>query len=448
MKNFSPFQIAVFVLCGAGMVFAVLIFSGKIPVGQGSSQVSVSGTVTIWGTLPYDAMNAMKDTMRASYKNVTVNYVEKEPEVFQAELIDALASGEGPDLIIVTPADIIQDKNKLFAVPFASLPEATFRSTFIDQGSLFISNEGTLAFPLVIDPMVMYYNRDVLTSAFVVTPPATWDDVVKINKVVTKKDDVGKLAVETVALGTFDNITHAKDLMSLLIFQAGNKIVDFDTVSKKYVSVFGNANSDGTSPVANGLGFYSSFSNPSDTDHYSWNPTLVNDKDQFISGNLAIYFGYASELLGIRQKNPNLNFDISLMPQRARNSVKITYGMMHGIAVIKSSKNLTLALTTAQQLATKEAVAAYLYVDKTLVPARRDMLADIPSDNARQALFYNSAIISKSWIDPDPTATTALFKKSMNQINAGTLTPPAIIPPMNSLLSSTLQKLQKDPVTQ
>ncbi len=448
MKNFSPFQIVVFVLCGAGALFAVLIFSGKIPVGQGSSQVAVSGTVTVWGTLPYDAMNAMKDTMRTSYKNVTVNYVEKEPEGFQSELIDALASGEGPDLVIVTPADIIQDKNKLFTVPYTSLPDATFRSTFVDQASLFLGNDGVLAFPLVIDPMVMYYNRDMLTSSFVVTPPATWDDVVSLNKKVTKKDEAGKLAVETVALGTFDNITHAKDLMSLLIFQAGNKIVDFDLVSKKYVSVFGNAGSDGVSPVANGIGFYSSFSNPSDADHYSWSPTLPRDKDQFISGNLAIYFGYASELVGIRQKNPNLNFDVAMMPQRAMSSVKMTYGTMHGIAVIKSSKNIPLALITAQQLATKDAVAAYLYVDKTLVPARRDMLSAASPDDARQALFYNAAIISRSWIDPDAVATTALFKKSMNQINAGTLTPPAIIPPMNSLLSSTLQKLQKDPVTQ
>ncbi len=448
MKNFSIFQIVVFVLCGAGVLFGVLIFSGKIPVGQGSSKVSVSGTVTIWGVLPYDAMNAMKETLRKNYKEVTVNYVEKEAETFQSELIDALASGGGPDLIVITPAGIIQNKNKLFTVPYASLPDTTFRTTFTDQGSLFLSNEGTLAFPLLIDPMIMYYNRDLLTSSFVVKPPVTWDDVVTLNKVVTRKDDAGRLATETVALGTFDNITHAKDIISLLIFQAGNKIVDLDPISKKYVSVFGDALGDGVSPVANGVGFYSSFSNPSDADHYSWNPTLPRDKDQFIAGNLAVYFGYASELVGIRQKNPNLNFDVSLMPQRAKSPVKMTYGMMHGVAITKSSKNRGLALAVAQQLATDEAVTAYLAVDKTFVPARRDMLSRTASNDARQALFYNSAIISRSWIDPDATATTALFKKSMNQINAGTLTPAAIIPPMNSLLSSTLQKLQKDPVTQ
>ena len=441
MKNFSSFQIGVFVVCALGIVFAVLIFSGKISIGQ-SSTTTVSGTVSVWGTLPYRAVNAGLEPIRKAYKDVTITYTQKDAQEIQPDFIDALASGAGPDLVVITPADIIQNKNKLMTIPFASLPEATFRSTFIDQGSLFLDPTGVNAFPLFVDPMIMYYNRDMLTSLFVVQPPATWDDVVDLNKKNTQKDNAGRLSIETVALGTFDNITHAKDLISLLILQSGNKIVDFNTDLGKYASVFADA-INGTSPVVSALQFYTSFANAADADHYSWSPSLPSDKDQFIAGNLATYFGYASELAGIRQRNPNLNFDIALMPQRAKSPIKATYGMMHGIAIVKSTKNPSLAILVAQQMAGKDAVDAYLAVDSTFVPARKDMLTNPPTDNSRKTLLYNSAIISRSWIDPDKIQTAGLFQKMIGQINAGTITVESTLSSVGSLLDSLLQKYQK-----
>jgi multiple sugar transport system substrate-binding protein len=444
MKNFSSFQIGVFVVCFLGIVFGVLIFSGKIPLGQ-SSSTAVTGSVTVWGTLPYRAVSAGLEPIRKAYKDVTINYVEKDPQEFQPDFIDALASGVGPDLVVITPADIIQDKNKLMLVPFTSLPEATFRSTFIDQGSLFLDTTGVVAFPLFVDPMIMYYNRDMLTSLFVVQPPATWDDVVDLNKKNTQKDSAGKLSIETVALGTFDNITHAKDLISLLMLQSGSKIIDFSSDLNKYVSVFANS-INGSYPVVNALRFYISFANSADADHYSWGASLPKDKDQFVAGNLATYFGYASELAGIRQRNPNLNFDIALMPQRAKSSVKATYGTLHGVAIVKSSKNPSLAVLMAQQMASKDAIDAYLAIDPTFVPARKDMLTNPPADDSRKTLLYNSAIISRSWIDPDKVQTTSVFQKMIQQINAGTITPESTLSTVGSLLDSILSKYQKSSI--
>ncbi len=442
MKNFSTFQIGVFVVCVLGVVFAVLIFSGKIPTGK-NEPTAVTGSIVIWGTLPYKAMNPMLDVIRKTYKDVALSYSGKDPASFQNDFVDALASGTGPDLVILTPADLVQNRNKIRPIPFMSLPEATYRSTFIDQASLFLDTTGVLAFPLFVDPMIMYYNRDMLTSLFVVQPPATWDEVVDLNKKNTKKDNAGKLLVETVALGTFDNITHAKDIMSLLMFQSGSKIVDFSPTDKKYVSVFASM-VNGASPTANALSFYTSFVNPLDADHYSWGANLPKDKDQFVAGKLATYLGYASELVGIRTRNPNLNFDIALVPQRATSPVKVTYGNMYGVAIVKSSKNPGLATTIAQQMATTDAITAYLGADATFVPARKDLLSNPPKDDFRKTLLYNSAIISKSWIDPDRVQTTALFQKIINQLNAGLIKPQETTTSADSLLTSLLNRYQKE----
>lgn len=442
MKNISPFQIGVFVLCGVGILFAVLIFSGKIPLGEKSAQ-KITGNIVVWGELPRDAVMPMIEVLRKTYKEVTVNYEEKEPETFQSQFVEALASGSGPDLVVITPSTIIQNKNKLFPVPYASLPEATFRSTFIDSGSVYLADTGVLAFPLTIDPLVMYYNKDMLSSAFKVRPPETWDEIIALNKVITQQDDAGRLSVETVALGTFDNITNAKDLIALMIFQAGNKIVDFDSKTKKYISVFGQGAVGGISPVAQAIGFYTSFANSANSERYSWTPALPKDKNQFIAGNLAIYFGYASELLEIREKNPNLNFDIAMMPQRTSSPTKMTFGNISGIGIVKASKNIPVALLVAQQLAGKDALTAYLTYDPTAVPARKDMIEPgIAQDDARKALIYKSAIIARTWVDPDARQTTALFRRFIEQINAGTATPEAIISPGESLLGSILQKMQ------
>lgn len=444
-KGISLFQIGIFVACGVGIVFSVLIFSGKIPLGNKSDTETLSGSVTMWGTLPFEGMRPIITAINGTYEQVNFQYVEKDPRTFQTELVEALANGEGPDLITLTPSETMANRPRILEIPFTNLPESLYLGTFVDQASLYMTDTGVLAIPLMIDPMMMYYNRDMLTSSFVVKPPETWDEVVALNKLVTRKDDAGKLAVETVAMGTFDNITHAKDLIAMLIFQAGNPIIRYEPEVRKFVSTFADSGNEDMPTATKAIDFYTRFANPSQADHYSWNATMPNDLNQFISGKLALYFGYASEVLDIRKKNPNLNFDVAMMPQRAINPVKITYGNMIGVAITKASKNIPTAIQIAQMLAKQEAITNYLAIDPTLVPARRDMLS-APTGGAIQTKFYQSAIISRGWVDPDPVQTTALFRKYIGEINAGLAVPVSIINPGNALMKSILDKVQKSPV--
>lgn len=55
-------------------------------------------------------------------------------------------------------------------------------------------------------------------------------------------------------------------------------------------------------------------------------------------------------------------------------------------------------------------------------PARRDMLNDKPRDNANLALVYNSAIISKSFFDPNSRETGRMITSTIDTVNAGTKT--------------------------
>lgn len=441
MKNFSIFQIGVYSICAIGVVIAMLIFTGTIPIGSSTGTASLSGNLTMWGTIPYEDAINITNLVSQTYKNVTVSYKYENPSSFHNDLVNALAAGNGPDLITVSSSDVMQDKPVLLEMPFSSVPQSTYQSTFVDQADQYLTNTGVLAFPLVIDPMIMYYNRDILTSAFVTNPPTTWDDVVALNKKVTQKDDAGGLSLETIALGTFDNIAHAKEIIAMLIFQAGNPIVKFDSVTKKYVSTFSD-NSNGNSGVTNAVTFYTGFANPTDTDHYSWNESLTNNLNQFISGNLAIYLGFASELQKIRTKNPNLNFSVAMIPERAKGSFKAVYGTMTGVGIIKSSKNIAADVAVAQLFAQQASISALISLNPSYTPARKDMLADVSTDTV-QTTINRSAIISRSFLDPDPVQTSAFFKNYIGQINAGVIIPEAILTPGNSLLTGILDSIQK-----
>lgn len=445
--GFSVFQIGVFIACAVGIILAMLIFSGKIPIGEDSADQTLKGRLTIWGTLSGDAVRSTTDQLRQVYKEVNISYIQKPDATFQADLVNALASGKGPDMVIITPAEVIQNKDRILEIPYQSFPQAAFQGTFIDQGSLFLTSTGVLAFPYVIDPLVMYYNRDLLTSSFTVSAPKTWDELITLNKKVTVKDDAGKITTQTAALGTFDNITHAKEIVSAMIFQTGNKIVAWDPFTKKYISKFSQADAGGTSGVSNALGFYTSFANANDQDRYSWNGSLPKDKDQFIAGRLATYFGFSSELEGIRLLNPNLNFDIALFPQRSTGDVKATYGKLYGLAIMKVSPNVNLAIAMAQQMISQPNLSIYLSFDRSVISARRDMVS-VDSADGHKTLFNRSAIIAQGLLDPDPTQTTALFKRFIDQINSGIATPSAILSPGDSLLSSILGRAQRESVTQ
>lgn len=439
MKNISLFQIGVYIACAIGVIAAVILFATTS--GQNSND-RLTGSIVIWGTVPSFAMESALQNITETYKDVTVNYFEKSETVFQNELVNALASGTGPDIVILSLTEIISNKDRLLVVPFTSLPEQVFRSTFIDQADAYINDQGTLAFPFVIDPLVMYYNRDMFSSSFLVKIPETWDELIAANQQITRSDDAGNFQTQTVALGAFDNITRSKELLVTLMNQAGNSLVRFDREQKKYISTFTESSPQDSSPVANALSFYTSFTNTADRQRYSWNTSLPNDKNQFISGRLAVYFDFASELQTIRLLNPNLNFGVAMMPQRSVSPVKSTYGSMYGIAVVKMSKNTSLAVTLAQKLASKETVTQYLGQQPFSAPTRRDLLAVLPSDPF-MSVIYRSAIISRGFLDPDPIQTTAFFRTIINQINAGALLPESALASGNSLLTSILNKIQK-----
>lgn len=405
----SNFQTILLVIFGVFIVIGVLVFS--LYRGGGVGDV----TVTVWGDISNSEFNNFLNNQLLKQEGVpNIRYIEKSTATIDTEFTEALAQGVGPDLIIVSQDRFWKNKPKLSVIPYESLSERDFKAAYIEEGEIFLDKNGVYALPLSVDPMVLYYNRDSLSNAGLAKPIAYWDEIYAVAQNLSKKDPAGNIIASVMALGEARNIPHAKNILSLLFLQAGTSITGFVGENLR-AQISYNAGLP-IPPAVSALDFYTQFSNPTKS-YYSWNRSLIDALTHFTSGDSAYYLGFASEYRIIRNKNPNLNFGVSLVPQSRVSGKTITFGNLKGIAISRGSKNIPAALTVAAKLTSKD-LAYSLSQILVLPPARRDLLSIRPTD-AVSPVFYDAALQSKAWIDPDKDATKTIFQDAIESVTSG-----------------------------
>jgi ABC-type glycerol-3-phosphate transport system substrate-binding protein len=424
------YQLIILIVFIVAAVFGILVFSGAIPIG-GKSAGSL-GTVVVWGTVPSGLIATDLKAFNEANPTFVVDYVAKSPDTFDQDLLEALASGTGPDMFFLPDSLILHYANKIITIPFSSYPITAFKNTFAGAGEVFLTSGGISAFPMSIDPLVLYYNRSILDGNGVVYPPSTWSDLVAMVPTLVKKDDANQILRPAVALGHFSNVTHAKDILAALFMQAGNPLIaekEDGSLSSTLNSPVGNYN------LPSILKFYTDFADPNNP-AYSWNKSFGDSDDVFSADNLAFYLGYASELKALVNKNPNENFFVAPMPQIKNSSFKLTGARVTGLAISSSSKNITTAFTAAAQMATGGFASSFAAATGA-VPARRDLLS-VKQADAFSPVFYSSALYAKSWLDPSPTDTDNIFKSMVEAVLSNNLSAENAIQDANSKMNLLL----------
>lgn len=396
-------------------VFGIFVIGGVIVFSayKGSSQNAVP--VVIWGTISQtDFGSIIQETSLYQSKEFAVQYVEKSEEEFDADFIESLASGDGPDLFMLPSGKILKHRNKIFAVPYNVYTARQFKDSFIEGTEIYMALEGVLALPVSVNPLVMYWNRSIFTEVKLTQPPKYWDEFYNLANVISKKDGALNILRSAVAFGEFANISHAKEIVLNLAMQAGTPVTMWS--GEKVESVFADSFGRPTIPAEAAVNFYTEFGNPSKPS-YSWNRSLPNSANYFLGGDLALYFGFASEIKNLQLKNPNLNFDVAVMPISREGGVNVSFANFNAFAIAKSSKNANAAFGVMSILSGAEGAKAFNRVLK-LPPARRDLLNQKPV-NAYESVFYDSAIRAKAWLDPSPTDTNFIFKNMIESITSG-----------------------------
>ena len=398
-------------------ILIILGVAGAVLFAVARNQGSASApALTMWGTLDGRVVSDFLAKISVDYGDtVNISYVEKPPASFESDLIAALARRQGPDMVLLPQDLILKQLDKFYVIPYENYSERAFKDSFIQEGELYMVSNGIVGLPFSVDPLVMYWNRDIFTNAGLVAPPSSWTEFFGLVPKLTKKDQNGNITQSMVAFGEVRNVSHAKDIVAMLAMQAGSPIVAWRG-DNGFESVLDERGPSGLAPAESAVSFFTEFSNPVKTS-YSWNRAFPEDRTLFTAGKLALYFGYGSELAGLRAANPNLDFDVAEVPQAEGN--KMTFGRMNAVALLKSSPNVGAAYIAAVTLVGAPLQAEWV-TDSGFSPVRRDMLRAIPSD-AFRSVIYRSALISRAWLDPYREATDGTFMRLVENVTSGKL---------------------------
>lgn len=434
----KKFQLFLLIGSGALLVIGVILFATL------KSSSSQTPRVAIWGSIPQAGFTLIQEAANLGNKNkdIVVTYKYVAEDKMEDELVDALAEGRAPDLVIAQQALIVKESSKFKPVPFVSYPEKNFKSNFIDGGWIMMGKNGVMGFPLYIDPLVMYWNKRIFSNAGIINPPTTWTDLQnKIVPLLTKRTtNRADLTESAVALGTWDNITNARMILTTLLFQSGTTIIKNTEQGLENVLSENPYNSP-LKPALSALVFYTDYANPLRA-NYSWNNAKSSDLSEFLAENNAIYFGRASEYPKIKEKNPNLAFDISPVPQNAQSPLKVVNAPLYTIGITRSAKSLPASVSVISALLGAEAqkliTSLYYYA-----PASRALVGKPPTDNSALATIYSQAVISKDWLDPDYELTTGAMREAVRDINSGKSTATDALQRLNSSLTNIISSYAK-----
>lgn len=407
MSKFQFITLSAFVLFIIGGVAAFALYRGD------TTTTEQLPAITIWGTFPSATFTQyVVDINNTLAQPLSITYVQKSPNQFSSDFIAALARGQGPDALLIPVEMLYPHTDKLGLIPYDALSQRSFRDTFIQQAELYLFDQGIAALPFTIDPLIMYWNRDMFDTAGIAQYPRYWDEFKTLNERLTQKDSNGNIRRSAIAMGDFSNINNARELLGTLLFQIGNPVTarDQDGAVASTIKLTAAAN---PSPA---LEFFTQFVNPSDP-NYSWNRGMTVSKAAFLSGTLATYFGFASELFDIRTKGQNLNFDAALIPQLRKDGVKATYGRMYGLSLVRSTPNPNgvyqiLSLLTAPPYLSKLSETMYL------PPVRRDLLAQGSTD-PYISIFGQAALVAKGWLDADSAKSQQIMGEMIGSITSG-----------------------------
>lgn len=401
-------------------IFGVFIVGALVVVGmsRGSSSTGIQ-PIVLWGTVPYQKFNpSLQLLSKLNSGNAVATYVEIPAQDFERKMIEALASGNGPDAVLLPHDLIVRFSDKVLPISYNSITLRQLKDTYIDEGELFAGTQGILGIPFTVDPLILYWNRDLYATAGIAQPPKNWTEVQDMLPKLSKRDTAsGVVSQSAFALGEYSNIMNAKAILSSLMLQAGSPIVTTDARGQR-VSTLSDASATSNKIVADAVTFYTQFANPSNK-NYVWNRALPNSRQAFVSGDLANYIGFSSELSTITALNPNLNFDIAAFPQAPNARLSVTFGNMTGLAMLRSTKNPTNTLAALMLIGGKDFVSLWANY-ANLAPARRDLIVSHPNDPYLDVV-YSSALISRGWLDPNPRSTETIFRSLVERITSGQL---------------------------
>lgn len=410
--NFSTNRLIVIGLIVAAVLVFVLVVSGVIPGTRRDDPNAgvINGTLTIWGMGESQASFQTILSGFSRFKGLTVTYRDfPSAEEYETALLEALATGTGPDIFMIRNDMLPKYKNKLSPLLPTTLNPYRLSELFPKVvGKNFVGDGQIYALPLSLDTLALFYNRDLLAqhAAFA---PATWDDLVALIPKLTTYGP-GRLILSPAAAigGSLKNMENAIGILYLLMAQnsAGKNTAGGPSLTSE--------------ESLQSIAFYTQFGNAGSA-AYTWNNTLPNDLELFTEGKLPIWFGYASAIPEIKARSPFLDFRVVPVPQLKGATKKVSFPRYFGFGVSRQSPNQSLAWEFILELTTQPGNARTYSAQTGRPPALFQIMSDY-KDNPELSVFTGQSFLADSWIVGNPLLSDAYVSRMIESVNGGSQT--------------------------
>lgn len=335
-------------------IFA-LIFTVILPKLRGEENKQV--TLTYWGLWEDEGiMQSVIKDFETKNPNIKINYSKQDIKQYRERLQTRIANGTGPDIFKFHNTWYLMLSSDLLPLPTEVITRNEFTNRFYNVArDDLIKNGAIYGVPSNMDTLSLFVNTGKLQAGGYEIP-ATWNDFISVASSLTVKNSEEQIETSGAAIGTFENISHAPDIISLLFAQNG---VDLQNIQRS------------EQRVADALNFYTDFANGEDN---IWNSSLDSSILAFSQGNVAMIFGYSWDYFTIKALNPDLNFQIASVPQLSTETSKnIASYWADGIS--SKSKNQKEALLFLKFLTSQESQQK-LYTEESKTREFGELYAD------------------------------------------------------------------------
>lgn len=398
------------IIAAVGLIVLVFLLGvmGVIPLfKQGNQNGPIETTISFWGIDDPIFFRDIIDSYTSTHTGLKIAYRQFKEEDFENAILNAMATGKGPDILMFHRSWVAKHGDKIVATPDSQFSLFNLRQMFPDVIETdFGFNQKVYALPLYLDTLAMLYNKDIFNAKNVALVPTTWEDLKNIVPVLVNFDFSRQIKKAGAAIGGSDiSINKASDLITTLFLQFNPS---FKSKKEKPLSF--------ESESVKALNFYLQFSNSS-SDYYTWSEDFTNNSvDAFASGNAAIIFNYNRAIPKIKEKNPYLNFSVAPLPQ-VNPGQPVNFADYWGVAVSKQSKQQTQSWNFIISLTTNSQILASYLKESHRPPALRTLINQNLKD-VDLGVFAKQSLTAKSVYQKDNIA----FKKTISNMIESILT--------------------------
>jgi ABC-type glycerol-3-phosphate transport system substrate-binding protein len=364
-----------------------------------------------------------KLTTQVKVTVVKKNYTSLED--YEKDFTNAIANGEGPDILQIKNDWLSNNYKKLTPLPADIMTSKQYQDRFLpavfNEQTKYKFNEkqNIYGIPLTVDSLILIYNINQLGETGS-QPPTNWEEFVKLSEDLTKRDG-NQIVRAGTALGTANNIPNTTDILSLLMIQNGTQMVS-DNENEVYFNRFEEKDGKDYYPGTEALKMYTDFATPR-KQAYSWNETMPDAISAFVGGKTTMLIGYLDDVTKITQKNPKFQFNAALIPQAQKNNEK-NYISFWMFSVSKNSKNPTIAWDFLKFITSSDngdALQQYYQTEKkNLVVSSLTKIAQTQEGNqyiGPVAKEVNNN--AQSWYQADALEMNKIFLNMIRAVNDG-----------------------------